>query len=207
MSEQVDKQRAVRWRDIPQDVMHRGREMAGLGRDIWLAGLGAVATMEEDGPQIFERLIGRGKKVEAHGREEITERQQEVSHTVGESIYDPLVAALRRVGVSTGAEIHELGARVESLAQKVDELVEQLTVKPPADKGAVQLKGLKLFKVVARGGEWAVDREGRQRALSVHTTKAEATERARALAHSQLPSRLEIYKEDGTLQETFTYPQ
>jgi hypothetical protein len=82
-----------------------------------------------------------------------------------------------------------------------------LAVEPPADKGAVQLKGLKLFKVVARGGEWAVDREGRQRALSVHTTKAEATERARALAHSQLPSRLEVYKEDGTLQETFTYPQ
>jgi hypothetical protein len=39
----------------------------------------------------------------------------------------------------------------------------------------------------------------------VHPTKGEALERARELAHQSPPSRLEIYKKDGAIQESFSY--
>jgi hypothetical protein len=39
----------------------------------------------------------------------------------------------------------------------------------------------------------------------VHPTKHEALERAREIAHQNPPSRLEVYKKDGTIQESFTF--
>jgi hypothetical protein len=44
--------------------------MAGFGREIWLAGLGAVAVMDAEGAELFERLVERGKQVDARVSED-----------------------------------------------------------------------------------------------------------------------------------------
>jgi hypothetical protein len=89
----------------------------------------------------------------------------------------------------------------------VDRLVTRLTggEAPTEPAGASAARKLRVFKVVAREQGWAIDREGRQRAISVHSTKDEALGRARTLAHENQPSRLDVYKHDGTLQESFSY--
>jgi polyhydroxyalkanoate synthesis regulator phasin len=205
MTMQTQESPGTRVRDIPQEVLNRGREMAGFGRDIWLAGLGAVATMDEDGPEIFDRLIERGKQLEAERRKRISARREKVAQALEENLYDPLVSALKRIGVSTHEEIHDLTTRVESLAHKVDRLVTKITGAETEAGEAVGGGAIRVFKVVAREDGWEVDREGRQRAISVHPTKHEALERAREIAHQNPPSRLEVYKKDGTIQESFTF--
>jgi polyhydroxyalkanoate synthesis regulator phasin len=207
MSTQTQKSPTARVRDIPQEVLSRGREMAGFGRDIWLAGLGAVATMDEEGTEVFDRLVEHGKHVEAERRKKLSEQRDRVAHALEENVYDPLVSALKRVGVSTHEEIRDLTARVDSLAHKVDRLVTRLTgaeAGVEAD-GATAGGEVRVFKVVAREDGWVVDREGRQRAISVHPTKDEALERGREIAHQNPPSRLEVYRKDGTIQESFSY--
>ncbi|NIP80099.1 MAG: DUF2188 domain-containing protein, partial [Gemmatimonadetes bacterium] len=37
--------------------------------------------------------------------------------------------------------------------------------------------------------------------------KEKALERARELAHGQAPSRLHVYRKDGSIQDTFTYEE
>ena len=54
----MQKGSQIRLFDLPQDVIQRGREMAGRGHDIWLAGLGAVATVEEQG---FDESVAAGR--------------------------------------------------------------------------------------------------------------------------------------------------
>ena len=51
---------------IPQDLIERGRGIAGMGHDVWLAGLGAFAAVEEEGSSMFNNLVERGRTVEVH---------------------------------------------------------------------------------------------------------------------------------------------
>ena len=54
-------------------------------------------------------------------------------------------------------------------------------------------------------GGWRVEAEGASRASSVQPTKERALARARELAKGHEPSRLLVYREDGTLQTEQTY--
>jgi Uncharacterized protein conserved in bacteria (DUF2188)/Phasin protein len=62
------------------------------------------------------------------------------------------------------------------------------------------------LEVIPREDGWAVQVAGASRATSVHATKEEAVERARALAADRAPSQLVVHKKDGTVQDTITYP-
>ena len=90
--------------EIPQDLLSRGRQMVGMGHEIWLAGLGAVVTMEEEGSSLFSTLVKRGEKLETEGkkkliavREDVTGRQKAITHTVEGTVYEPLLRAGRVV--------------------------------------------------------------------------------------------------------------
>jgi poly(hydroxyalkanoate) granule-associated protein len=207
MSTQTQEPPRNHVREIPHEVLNRGREMVGFGRDIWLAGLGAVATMDEDGTEIFDRLVERGKQLDAERRKRIGARRDKVAQALEENLYDPLASALKRFGVSTHEEIRDLTVRVESLAHMVDRLVTKITgAESDADGDGVAASGeVRVFKVIAREDGWMINREGRQSAISVHQTKGEALERAREIAHRTPPSRLDVYKKDGTIQESFNY--
>ena len=42
------------------------------GRDVWLASLGALATVENEGTKAFQSLVERGKSLESAGRKQLT---------------------------------------------------------------------------------------------------------------------------------------
>ena len=68
MSTPVTNNRIFRLGDLPRSVAGRvvklPREMADSvgtrGREVWLAGLGALATVEEEGTQLFTSLVKQG---------------------------------------------------------------------------------------------------------------------------------------------------
>jgi poly(hydroxyalkanoate) granule-associated protein len=206
-------------RNLPNDLFTRGTEMVGRSRDVWLAGMGALSKAQEEGGAYFNTLVERGQKLENRGkaqvdavRGEIEERQHELQQSVSEGIEgvsEPLLNALRRFGVPTRAEVRDLAASVDSLSKKVDSLLSRLEREasqptPASTPEAVTQEPV--FTVVSRGDEgWALRKEGRQTDISVHATKDEALEAARTYAAERAPSRLDIYKRDGALQDTISY--
>lgn len=62
----------------------------------------------------------------------------------------------------------------------------------------------KNIHVVPRGGEWAVRRDGNQRATSVHRTQAGAIEKARQIAINER-SEIVIHRADGRIRDRDSY--
>ncbi len=192
--------------EIPQDLLARGRQMVGVGHDIWLAGLGAVVTVEEEGTNLFSTLVKRGQKLETEGKkrfvavkDDVTTRQKAVTQTVEGTVYEPLLKAMSRFGVPTRGEIKDLTAKVDALTHQVDLLVTKMAQKG-ADGGTQAI-----YYVVSRDEGWVVGKEGMDQPIKIYPTKEDALEEARVLANKHAPSRLHVYKKDGTIQDTFTY--
>ncbi len=205
MSKVMDKPE-FRLLDIPQDLLNRGKQMVGVGRDVWLAGLGAVATVEEEGTSLFSTLVKRGEQMETTGRKRLTavrtgvmDRQKTLTQTVEETVYEPLLKAMSRFGVPTRGEIKDLTAKVDALTHQVDLLVTKMAQR--GGNGGPDA----IYYVVSRGEGWVVGKEGMDQPINSYPTKEDALEEARVLANKHAPSRLHVYKKDGTIQDTFTY--
>jgi poly(hydroxyalkanoate) granule-associated protein len=208
--------RIFRLGELPRNVAGRvvklPKEIAGevttRGRDVWLAGLGALATVEQEGAALYETLVKqgetlveRGEKLERRGKvrigalkDDVEARREQVVEKVESTVYDPMVEALQKLGVPTRAEVQKLSAQVESLAQRVGLLISRL-----------ERAQVAVYAVVAREEGWAIEKQGAERAVSVHATKEEALDRARALAGEHRPSELVVHRKDGTVQDTVVY--
>lgn len=197
--------------DIPDEV-------AGRAREIWLAGLGALSSMQEEGAKVFNDLVSKGEtwenermkdlgmarqKVEA-SVEEATSRGKEVQGQIDErvdKIAETLDRVLDRLGTVVRGEVQELAGRVEELSRRVDALAEDV------GEGASVAEALErtVYVVAPHPEGWAVQKQGADRATSVHDTKKEALEAGRATAGEHTPSQLIVKRQDGTVQDSFTY--
>jgi poly(hydroxyalkanoate) granule-associated protein len=118
-------------------------ELSKRGREVWLAGLGALATVEEEGTKLFGSLVDRGKEFEKDRREslkEITEKAreqgdealsqfEEASEETQSLLLSTVHSALERFGVPTQNEIDRLSTKVDALSKQVDALSEALSEK------------------------------------------------------------------------------
>ena len=122
---------------LPEEV----RESASK---IWLAGLGALATAEEEGSKLFKNLVKKGEEVESRGKEEIGRFRDLVTEVRGKAgraiegvsdrIDDQVAAALARLGVPSKDEIATLSSRVEELSKLVEKIKAPKPARPPAAK-------------------------------------------------------------------------
>lgn len=199
-------------------------ELVKRGREVWLAGLGALSQVEEEGDKVFERLVERGEKYESKRRKqfgdatsEFTKRQESITdevnrrfedvsrrvsdaaHTVEETVTSTLNDTLGRLGVPTREEVQGLSDKVGQLSQKLDALSQML------DKQAAD--GLTALHVVYEEETWALKQEGVEAPLKTFDTKKEAVDAARDAAKAHAPSRLTIHKQDGEPQETVSYEE
>lgn len=119
-------------------------ELSKRGRDVWLAGLGALATVEEEGTKLFSRLVDRGKNFEKERGDELKEvgakaheqgdealsQLEEVGEETQSLLMDTVDTALERFGVPSRNEVDRLAEKVEELAEQVDTLSETLSDRP-----------------------------------------------------------------------------
>jgi poly(hydroxyalkanoate) granule-associated protein len=124
-------------------------ELSKRGRDVWLAGLGALATVEEEGSKLYNRLVERGKDFEEERRKELEEAEKEVREKRDEALaqleeageetqsrlLDTVNAALERFGVPTRSEVDRLSEKVETLSKQVDELSTALSKRTAKSNG------------------------------------------------------------------------
>ena len=125
---------ADRSEGLPEGLAERGRE-------VWLAGLGALATVEQEGARLFNTLVERGQGMEAEGKsriestkENLNARQKETTGKVEESLYGSARTAMERLGVPTRAEMDALSRQVEALSKKLDALTALLEARTSAPK-------------------------------------------------------------------------
>jgi poly(hydroxyalkanoate) granule-associated protein len=98
------------------------------GRNLWLAGLGAVAEVEDGGRELFDRLVERGVPVEEKQKkltETVTERAnravRSVSKLVEETVEFEGRGMLKRLNLMTREDVKILSARLETLSKKINE--------------------------------------------------------------------------------------
>lgn len=137
------------------------KDAAGDARDavqrVFLAGLGALVTAEEEGSKLFKRLARRGEKVELRGfsladlrvrlgdgADEVAgavkERADDALYIAGEAagkvedrLQDAVAAVMKRIGVPTREEVADLTASVERLTAHIDRLkAERAVAQKPA---------------------------------------------------------------------------
>ena len=111
---------------------------------IWLAGIGAVATARKEGPQRFEQLLEEGARISDKARKvadnAVKTALEQVQATVGSRVKDAqsqandaldnlekifqtrVHRALNRIGVPSAEEIASLSRRVQSLSDSVGRL-------------------------------------------------------------------------------------
>ena len=115
------------------DLKEMGKDFTGKARDIWLAGLGALSSVEEQGNKIFKNLVEKGTELEKKGKEQIEsvygkakEEFNKVEGKVSKSIEDTVSDVLDKIGVPSRDEVNTLISKVDALAGKVDELAGKL---------------------------------------------------------------------------------
>ena len=109
-------------------------ELRESAQKIWLAGLGALATAEQEGGKLFKTLVVKGEKHQKTLKKPVDRAAKKVRGTVKdvrgragktikkvEDVFDHQVtSALHRLGVPTRKEIADLTRRVETLTRRLE---------------------------------------------------------------------------------------
>lgn len=100
------------------------------GRNLWLAGVGAVAEVSEGGLEMFDRMVERGRPVEEKQKklvETVTDRAtrtvREAQRLIEDTVEFESKGMLKRLNVMTREDVKILSARINTLSKKVDEAV------------------------------------------------------------------------------------
>ena len=115
---------------ITKDMGKAFDRLTGVGRSLWLAGVGAVAEVSEAGRETFDRLVERGRPLEEKQRQmvqKVTDRATQTVREAGKLVQDTVEyesrGMLKRLNVMTRDDVKVLSSRLNSLSKKVDEVV------------------------------------------------------------------------------------
>ncbi|HZP88232.1 MAG TPA: phasin family protein [Burkholderiales bacterium] len=114
-------------------------------QQIWLAGLGAFAVAQTEGPKIFNSLVKEGESIQARASKAAGAQLSQVGKSAAgawdrlEQVFEERVSkSLNRLGVPTYKDIQALSQRVDQLNASVQELLKAggARTKPAATKRA-----------------------------------------------------------------------
>lgn len=105
-----------------------GRELLNAGRNVLLAGIGAVVEADNASLKLFDRLVERGRPLDERQRkaaEAFADRASGAMHEAGKLFQDTVEyearQVLKKVGVLTRDDLKVLSARLDILARQIDE--------------------------------------------------------------------------------------
>lgn len=103
-------------------------KLLAAGRNLWLAGLGAVAEVEEGTLSLFDRLVEKGRPMEARQKkaaEAVADKAKGTVMGLSQLVQDTVEyesrQMLKRLNVMTREDVKLLSARLSTLSAKLDE--------------------------------------------------------------------------------------
>lgn len=98
-------------------------------RELWLLGLGALATMQEERHRLIHSLRSKGEEIEAHGNKTVTHKVQQLKislTTRQQNLQDNLITGvsntLHHIGIVNKADIQQLSQKVDRLNIHIETL-------------------------------------------------------------------------------------
>ena len=203
--------------------------------DVWAAGVGALADARKKGGESFEALVDLGSSVIDTGSDAArtaVDQVEKAASSLAEAargatggavdhaqgrVEAVVEAVLSRAGVPGRDEVVALREQVEALQARIQALTADgadraatpaarrsgAAAAPPAAEAVEAAPAVYEVRPHERG--WAVQKAGADRATAVHATKKEALRDARQTAKTHAPSRLLVFKADGSAGETIEY--
>jgi poly(hydroxyalkanoate) granule-associated protein len=121
---------------MAKKIADDGKDLKEFANKIWLAGLGAFASVGEEGGKLFESLAEKGSGVESRGKKEFAKAKVKLEEVADKAkseaqnawskletvLDDKVTASLHRVGVPSRDEIKNLSTRVAELTRKVEQM-------------------------------------------------------------------------------------
>lgn len=115
-------------------VKTNGNKLFAAGRNLWLAGLGVAAEVEEGGRELLGRLVERGRPVEERRKravEAVAGRVRKAAGDLGKLLEETVDyegrGVLKRLNVMTREDLAVFSARLATLETKIGELNFQTT--------------------------------------------------------------------------------
>jgi poly(hydroxyalkanoate) granule-associated protein len=114
-----------RFETLKNEVGTVAADLRGNSRRLWLAGLGALSTVDQRSRQAFDELVEKGEvrrqRLDAKVDETVS-KVKEFQGDVEQQIGARLSRTLERIGVPTGAQLRHLIDSVEQLNTKIEKL-------------------------------------------------------------------------------------
>ena len=114
-------------------------------RKLWLAGLGTLSVVEEEGSEFFDELVKKGRKIEEKGRKRLGQTRAELesgTDELADKLDRQVSGVLHKMGVPSRAQVQDLTVRVDQLTEQV----EQLAPAKPARKTTTRARSTKTAK-------------------------------------------------------------
>jgi poly(hydroxyalkanoate) granule-associated protein len=123
------------WQQVEEMARTLPAGAAQVGRQVYLAGLGAVSVATNAGETLSDMLVEEGrrayyrerKRVDALVKSAATEVEQ-ATHVIEDGFNQASRVALGRLGMPTRRDVADLTTRVEQLTAKVDTLARRRRV-------------------------------------------------------------------------------
>ena len=90
-------------------------------RKLWLAGLGTLSVVEEEGTELFDELVKKGRKIEEKSRKRLGQTKAELesgTDELAEKLDRQVSGVLQKMGVPSRAQVQDLTVRVEQLTEQ-----------------------------------------------------------------------------------------
>ncbi|HVL00757.1 MAG TPA: phasin family protein [Dongiaceae bacterium] len=118
--------------------MSKSEEIKRNSNKIWLAGLGAYALMEEEGKELFERLVDKGQVFEKENNsrgqqlaadsklDELKNRANQTMDRIERAFDLRVSSALGRLGISRKSDLDLLHDKIDRLASAIEQIANEL---------------------------------------------------------------------------------
>jgi poly(hydroxyalkanoate) granule-associated protein len=127
------------------DIKDMEKNVTDKAREIWLAGLGALASAKDEGVRLYDSLVEKGEEFEKKGKKEIEslvdsvktmakDTENKVTSKVSETLDETVKQVLDRFDIPSRDEVKTLIEKVEALTKKVEELSKKPAAEKPAAK-------------------------------------------------------------------------
>lgn len=127
-----------------------GTTLKGSARQIWLAGLGALARAQEEGGKLFDTLVREGASLQseltpaaqerfARARERVSDVSAKASDRLERMFDDRVARALDRLDVPLASDVDAMRARIDELERRLAEMAARPAARrrsPARDSGA-----------------------------------------------------------------------